>query len=99
MIKKNYKCDVTRSLPPFFTPPSPLSNLLGPPPLERDVLYGRPLTLIVSYLLQRTVKLVCLALIKPNLCTGSSSNLVGVAGKQWRSNRGSAGSRNRGPRP
>src|SRR6218665_3464887 len=32
------KCDVTCSWPP------PLSHLLGPPPpLERDVLYGRPL--------------------------------------------------------
>src|SRR6218665_2426618 len=38
--KKMYKCDVTCSLPPF--PCHKLSHLLGPPPLERDVLYGRP---------------------------------------------------------
>jgi len=38
---KNYKCDVTCSLPP--PPCHKLSHLLGPPPLERDVLYRRPL--------------------------------------------------------
>src|SRR6218665_3046025 len=38
--KKIYKCDVTCSLPPCHK----LSHILGPPtPLERDVLYGRPL--------------------------------------------------------
>src|SRR6218665_2028525 len=40
--KKNYKCDVTCPLPPF-----PLSQTVTPSrtpsPLERDVLYGRPL--------------------------------------------------------
>src|SRR6218665_3493062 len=35
--KKIYKCDVT-----CFLPSLPLSHPLGPPPLERDVLYGRP---------------------------------------------------------
>jgi len=36
---KNYKCDVTCSLPP---PPVTNCHLLGPPPaLKRDVLYGR----------------------------------------------------------
>src|SRR6218665_2160235 len=37
-----YKCDVTCSLPP--SPCHKLLHHLGPPPpLERDVLYGRPL--------------------------------------------------------
>jgi len=43
MIKKFIKCDVTCSLPP----PLPLSQTVTPSrtphPLERDVLYGRPL--------------------------------------------------------
>ena len=38
-----YKCDVTCSLPPMPRCHK-LSHLFGPIPLERDVLYGRPLT-------------------------------------------------------
>ena len=46
---KNWKCDVTWSLPPPPPPPPlppchKLSHFLRPPPpLERDILYGRPL--------------------------------------------------------
>src|SRR6218665_2579843 len=41
---KIYKCDVTCPLPPCHK----LSHLLGPPsPLERDVLYGRPLIITI----------------------------------------------------
>src|SRR6218665_3600557 len=48
MIKKMYKCDVTCSLPPT-SPCHKLSHLLGPLPLERDVLYGRPPTDVSTY--------------------------------------------------
>ena len=47
-MKKMYKCDVTCSLPP-----SPLSQTVTPSrtpsPLERDVLYGRPLAVSEYY--------------------------------------------------
>ena len=39
-------CDVTHGLTP--SPCHKLSHFLKPPPLERDVLYGRPLTLITQ---------------------------------------------------
>jgi len=43
-MKNCEKCDVTCSWTPFLC--HKLSHLLGPPPLERDVLYGRPLYII-----------------------------------------------------
>jgi len=39
---KNYKCDVTCSLPPL-PPVTNCHTFSDPFPLERDVLYGRPL--------------------------------------------------------
>ena len=39
---KKWKCDVTQSSPPPLSQTVTLSQT--PPPLERDILYGRPLT-------------------------------------------------------
>jgi len=58
--KKNYKCDVTCSLPP------PLSQTVTPsrtPSLESDVLYGRPLTRVKNHVATVSAEFLCLFLL------------------------------------